>query len=134
MHNTPARTSALEQQATDPVAAAARLERNLQTAKRLNHRISLLASRRKKPAATKRADRSTLDEIAGWLGVSRSTVSRLLEEPPLRTGRSQDESQVWGGRRHEHGTGRRRRAGAGSGTRGNNRRPSARTAYIAGAA
>jgi hypothetical protein len=134
MHNTLARESAPKPPATDPVAAAARLERDLRNAQRLNRRIDLLASRRKKPAATKRVDRSTLDEVAGWLGVSRSTVSRILEEPPLRLGGKQDEREVWGGKRHDHGTGRRRRAGAGSGTRGNIRRRSSRTAYAFGAA
>lgn len=133
MHDTLARENALEHQATDPMAAAARLERERQNTQRLNRRIHTLANRRKEPAATKLADRSTLDEVAAWLGVSRSAVSRLLEEP-LRPGRHQEGAQAWVGKRHDHGTGRRRRAGAGSWARGSIRRPSPRMAYIVEAA
>ena len=131
MHNTLALASALKPQATDPVEAAARLERDLQNAQRLNRRIALLAARRKEPAETKRANRSTLDEIAASLGVSRSTMNRILEEPPVRGGGKRLEHKDGAGKHHRRG---RRHAGVESGTRGNLRRQSARRAYLAWAA
>jgi hypothetical protein len=130
MHNALAPASALNQeQVTDhrdpgPLApvdqmlAAALLELDLEAAQRLGRRVGPLTSmlaHSKERAATKRANRSTLDEIAASLGVSRSTMNRILEEPPLRAGERHVEVtwKAWDGKRHDHGTGRRRHTGAG---------------------
>ena len=130
MHKALAPLGALEQQPTDLVVAAAPPELDLQNAQRLSRRVDLLTSsgvRRKELSATKLANRSTVDEIAAWLGVSRSTMSRLLEEPPLRGGEKRAERKDGAGKRHDHGTGRRRHAGAGVHHRSNpNHRQSAR--------
>ena len=133
MHNALNPASALKQQSTDLVVAAALLELDLEAAQPLSRPLHPPTSsnvRGKELTATKRANRSNLDEIAASLGVSRSTMSRILEEPPLHGGgnRADHKDEV---DRH-HGTGRRR-GGAGSGTRGNLRRQSARRAYIAAA-
>ena len=127
MHNPLAPAGALNQQATDLVVAVAPPELDLQKAQRLRRRVDLLTSsrvRRKELAATKRANRSTLDEVAAWLGVSRSTMNRILEEPPLRGGEKRVEHKGGVGKRHDHGTGRRRHAGAGVRSRSNPHRQS----------
>ena len=128
---------AVKQQATDLVVAAALPELDLQEAQRLRRRVDLLTSsglRRKELAATKRVNRSTLDEVAAWLGVSRSTMNRILEEPPPRGGEKRVERKGGAGKRHDHGTGRRRHAGAGVRNRSNPHRQSARMAQTLAAA
>jgi len=130
MHKTLALASALNQeQATDhnhprpsaPVdqlLAAALLELDLEAAQSQSRRVGPLtnmSAHRKELAATKRANRSTLNEMAASLGVSRSTLNGILEEPPLRAGERHVEmtERGWDGKRHDHGTGRRRHTGAG---------------------
>ena len=130
MHITPAPASALNHEyATDPgppgplapvgqMLAAALLELDLEAAQRQSRRVGPLTNitaHRKERAATKRTNRSTLNEIAASLGVSRSTLNRILEEPPSRAGGRHVEVTESGGdgTRHHHGTGRRRHTGAG---------------------
>ena len=129
MHNTLAPASALSQeQPTDhshpgtlaPVGqmlAAALLGLDLDAARRESRRVgppTNLMSQREEFAATKRDNRSTLNEVAASLGISRSKLSWILEEPPLPAGGRQLEPIQKGGdgKRHDHGTGRRRHAGA----------------------
>lgn len=129
---TPARTALLAA-ATDhrhpgqsaPVGgqlvAAELLELDLEVARRLSRRVARLRridAQRKELAATKRANRSTLNEIAASLGVSRSTVNRMFSAPQHRTGGRQSAPGGGDGMRHDHGTGRRRHAGAGVRRRG----------------
>ena len=130
MHKTLAPASALNQEQAidhrhpgplvpvDQMLAAALLELDLEAAGRQGRRVGPPTSnsvRRKELAAIKRANRSTLDEIAASVGVSRSTMNRILEVPPLWAGEKHLEvtEQGWGGNRHDHGTGRRRHTGAG---------------------
>jgi hypothetical protein len=61
-------------------------------------------------AAAERANRATLDEIAASLGVSRSAMNRILDEPKAQLGGKHPEHKS-GNKRHSHGTGRRRHAG-----------------------
>lgn len=98
--------------------SAALLELDLEAAKRLSRRVGPLTNivaHSKERAATKRANRSTLNDIAASLGVSRSTLNRILEEPPPRAGERDVEPAEKGGdgKRHHHGAGRRRHTGAG---------------------
>jgi hypothetical protein len=130
MHKSLAPPSALNQEhPTDPgpsvplapvgqMLAAALLELDLEAAKRQSRRVGPLTNivaHRKERAATKRVNRSTLNDIAASLGVSRSTLNRILEDPPPRAGERHLEVTESGGdgKRHDHGTGRRRHTGAG---------------------
>ena len=134
MHKTLALLSALSQEQAidhphsaplapvDQMLAAALLELDLDAAQGQNRRVGRLtniSAHRKEFAATKRAHRSTLNEIAASLGVSRSTLNRILDEPPVRHEERHVEQpwRSWDGKRHENGTGRRRRTGAGGRTR-----------------
>ena len=115
MHKTLAPMSALNQ---DQMLAAALLELDLEAAQRQRRRVgpmTRITTHREEHTATKRANRSTLNEIAASLGVSRSTVNRILDEPSLRAGdRHVEPTETgWDGKRHDHGVGRRRHAGAG---------------------
>ena len=133
MHNPLASAGALKQQATDLVVATGPSELDFRKAQHLSRRVNLLAStrvRRKELSSTKRANWSTLDEVAAWLGVSRSTISRILEEPRLRGGEKRVAHKDGVGKRHDHGTGRRRHAGAGVRHRSNPHTQSARTATL----
>ena len=129
MHNTLAQASALTQeQPTDyrhphslvpagQMLGAALLGLDLDAARRESRRVgppANLTSQREEFAATKRTNRSALNEIAASLGISRSRLSWILEEPPLPAGGRQLEPIKKGGdgKRHDHGTGRRRHAGA----------------------
>lgn len=98
----------------DQLVAASILELDLEVARaqsRLIGRRAGITAQRRELAATKRANRSTLNEIAASLGVSRSTANRMFDEPPTRGGGKQDERVDR--LRHAHGVGRRRHAGAG---------------------
>ena len=133
MHNPMAPAGALKQQTTNLVVATAPPELDVQKAQSLSRRIDLATSsrvRRKELSSTKRANWSTLDEVAAWLGVSRSTMNRILEEPPLRGGEKRVAHKGGLGKRHDHGTGRRRHAGAGVRHRSNPHTQSARTATL----
>jgi hypothetical protein len=105
------------------------LELDLEAGQRVSRRVGPLTNiseHRKELAATERAKRSTLNEIAASLGVSRSIVNRILDEPSVRDGgrrdggggqsdrRSKDRDEHSGApsKRHEHGVGRRRHGGA----------------------
>jgi hypothetical protein len=73
----------------DQMVATALLELDLDAAQRQSRRVGRLTNimpHRKELAATKRANRSALNEIAASLGVSRSKLNRILEEPPLWPG------------------------------------------------
>jgi hypothetical protein len=125
MHNTLALSSALNQKhAPDPgppgpLAPVEQMlaELDLEAAQRQSRRVGPLTNitaHRKERAATKRAVRSTLNEIAASLGVSRSTLNRILEKPPLAGERHVEPTERGGdGKRHDHGAGRRRHTGAG---------------------
>jgi hypothetical protein len=102
----------------DQLLAAALLELDLEAAQHQSRRVGPLTNviaHSKERAATKRTNRSTLNEIAASLGVSRSTLNRFLEDPSLRAGGRHVEVTESGGdgKRHDHGTGRRRHTGAG---------------------
>jgi hypothetical protein len=104
----------------DQTVAAALLELDLDVAPRhsnLAEPSTSLAVHRQELAATKRENRSTLNEIAASLGVSRFVASKMLEEPVLRVAGKRSREQGENGMRHDHGVGRRRHAGAG-GSRG----------------
>jgi hypothetical protein len=99
------------------------LELDLEAGQRVSRRVGPLtniAEHRKELAATERSNRSTLNEIAASLGVSRSIMNRILDEPPVRDGARRDGG---GGqvarrgeftKRHAHGAGRRRHGGTGA--------------------
>jgi hypothetical protein len=135
MHKTVAPASALKQQATELVAAAALLELDLEAAQRHSRRVGAPTSSSAPGARSdKRANRSTLDEIAASLPVSRSTMNRILGKPPLRGAGRYEEYRAAPSKRHAHGTGLRRHDGAGGRNRGDLHRQSARTAHILAAA
>jgi len=103
------------------MVASALLELDLEVAQRPSRRVGRLAgitAQKKELAAAKRANRSTLNEIAASLGVSRSTANRMFEEPLERSGGRVADEGDGDGRRHDHGTGRRRHAGARARRRG----------------
>ena len=128
MHNAVAPTSALKPHATDqphpgPLApvdqmlVAELLELDLEAAQTQSGRVDPLTNRfaqAKERAATKRTNRSTLNEIAASLGVSRSTLNSILEDPLRAEERYVEVAETaWDGGRNDHGVGRRRHTGAG---------------------
>jgi hypothetical protein len=101
----------------DQKVATAILELDLEAAQRQGRRagrLSDIAAQRKELAESKRSNRSTLDEIAASLGVSRSTANAMFGEPRARAGGRQAEQSGGESIRHAHGVGRRRHAGAGA--------------------
>jgi len=91
------------------------MELDLEAAQRLNRRVGPLKKisfpgQLQDHAATERANRSTLDDMAASLGISRSAMNRILDEPPPHSGGKHAEHKG-GAKRHDHGTGRRRHAG-----------------------
>ena len=135
MHNPVAPASALRQQATDLVVAAALLELDFEAAQRHSRRFGLPTSSSTPGARSdKRANRSTLDEMAASLRVSRSTMNRILGKPLLRAEGRHEEYRGGTGRRHAHGTGLRRHDGAGGRNRGDLHRQCGRMAHILAAA
>jgi hypothetical protein len=103
--------------AVDAMVASALLGLDLEAAP--GHRppaepLPTLTVHRQELAASKRENRSTLNEIAATLGVSRFTANAMFEEPvPQGVGRRSRKAGSHGAR-HTHGVGRRRRhAGAG---------------------
>ena len=76
MHNAVAPASALKQQATDLVVAAALLELDFEALQRHSRRVGPPTSSSAPGARSdKRANRSTLDQTAASLPVSRSTIA-----------------------------------------------------------
>jgi hypothetical protein len=73
--------------------------------------LPTLAVHRQELAASKRENRSTLNEIAASLGVSRFIASKMFEGPASQGG-SRSRKAGAHGTRHAHGVGRRRHAGA----------------------
>jgi hypothetical protein len=100
-----------------PIVAAALLELDLEAAP--GHQapaepLASLAVHRQELAASKRENRSTLNEIAASLGVSRLTAHKMFEEPvPQAVGKRSRKSGAHG-TRHAHGVRRRGHAGVSS--------------------
>lgn len=103
------------QSAVDEQVAAALMELDLEGAQRRSRRVGPAKKinvpvQLKDHEAAERANRATLDEIAASLGVSRSAMNRILDEPKPQLGGKRPEHKS-GNKRHSHGTGRRRHAG-----------------------
>jgi len=99
----------------DEQVAAALMELDLEGAQRRSRRVGPAKKinvpvQLKDHATAERANRATLDEIAASLGVSRSAMNRILDEPKEHKGGKHPEHKG-GNKRHTHGTGRRRHAG-----------------------
>lgn len=106
---------AAEKGGVDEQVAAALMELDLEGAQRRSRRVGPAKKinvpvQLKDHASTERANRATLDEIAASLGVSRSAMNRILDEPKAHQGGKHPEHKG-GNKRHTHGTGRRRHAG-----------------------
>jgi hypothetical protein len=109
------RPSAAPEGAVDEQIAAALMELDLEGAQRRSRRVGPdkkinVPVQLKDHAEAERANRATLDEIAASLGVSRSAMNRILDEPKAHLGGKHPEKKS-GNKRHTHGTGRRRHAG-----------------------
>lgn len=101
--------------AVDEQVAAALMELDLEGPQRRSRRVGPTKKinvpvQLKDHAEAERANRATLSEIAASLGVSRSEMNRILDEPKARLGPKHPEKKG-GNKRHAHGTGRRRHAG-----------------------